>query len=138
MAWREKVAWLTVLAMVAAYGVYFGVTAMGARSMFGQLLLFGEVMIVQLVVVIVASAALAIASGQEWRQAADERDQAIGRRGAGAAYYVLMTGMVLVGVIMPFTAGGWRIVNAALFALVIAEIVRHVIVIWSYRRGWHG
>jgi len=37
-----------------------------------------------------------------------------------------------------FTARGWAIVNAALLAIVIAELARCGTIIASYRRGWHG
>ena len=46
--------------------------------------------------------------------------------------------MILVGVVMPFTEPAWKVVNAALLAIVIAEAVSLVLVINSYRRGWHG
>jgi hypothetical protein len=138
MAWREKVAWLTLLCMVVAYSVYFGLTAMAPRSTLQQLLLFGQVTIVQGIVVIIASITLSLMAGKEARAKPDERDRAIGRRGAGIAYFFLMGGIIVVGVVMPFMEQGWRIVNAALLSLVIAEIIRHVVIIWSYRRGWHG
>ncbi len=138
MAWREKVAWLTLAAMVGAYGMYFWRVAGSAYSPIGMLELFGAVTGVQVVFIIVASIALAIGAGSEARAKADERDRAIGRRGASIAYFVLMTGMIVVGVVMPFSAQGWRIINAALLALVLAEMVRHIVVVASYRRGWYG
>ena len=50
----------------------------------------------------------------------------------------MMTGMIIVGVIMPFTDSGTKIANTALFAIVVAEIINDVMVLISYRRGWHG
>jgi hypothetical protein len=47
---------------------------------------------------------------------------------------VLIGGMIYAGVFMPFTAGGWTIVNAALFMIVAAEIVREGVVVFCYRR----
>ncbi len=138
MAWREKVAWLTLLSMVVTYSIYFGLTAAAPHPYWGQLLLFGECTGVQLIVVIIASIVLSLMARKEALARADERDRAIGRRGAGVAYYVLMVGVILVGVVMPFKNQGWAIVNAALAALVTAEFVRYVVIIWSYRRGWHG
>lgn len=44
----------------------------------------------------------------------DERDLDIKRRSITAAYFVLITGMILIGVVMPFQSHGWAIVNAAL------------------------
>lgn len=69
---------------------------------------------------------------------ADERDRAIGRRSAASAYYVLLVGMILVGIVMPLEYAGLRLVNAALAAIVSAEMFRFAITVLSYRRGWHG
>ena len=139
MAWREKIAWMTLAAMALAYGIYFSLASSPGRSTTDMLLLFGGVTTLQVVGVTVASVVLALASGADARARPDERDRAIGRRAAGAAYFVLMVGMILVGVVMPFgPASGWRIANAALLALVVAEAARHIIVVASYRRGWHG
>ena len=56
------------------------------------------------------------------------------RRATSTAYYVLMGGMILVGVVMPFTSTGWKIVNAALLMIVVAEIVHYGVIVSSYRR----
>ena len=64
----------------------------------------------------------------------DERDRAISQRSVTAAYYVLITGVILVGCVMPFNTGGWPIVNATLFVIVLAELVHYGIVIWCYRK----
>jgi uncharacterized membrane protein len=139
MAYREKTAWLTFLCMVVAYSIYFPLIAMRPPGkMFDIILLFGSVASVQAIIVIAGHIVLAVRSRKEAKSPADERDRAIERRGATIGYYVLLTGMILVGVVMPFTETPWKIVNTALLAIVIAELVRHIIVILSYRRGWHG
>lgn len=138
MAWREKQAWLALSVMVVAYGAYFSLVTASEQSMLDMLLLFGGVAIAQAVVMIVGSTLLAVQAGKEARAKADERDRAIDRRGTRIAYFVLLTGMIVVGVIMPFSKQGWQITNAALLALVAAEIVRYGVVVASYRRGWHG
>lgn len=138
MAWREKQAWLALSVMVVAYGAYFSMVTASEQSMLDMLLLFGGVAIAQAVVMIVGSTLLAVQAGKEARAKADERDRAIDRRGTRIAYFVLLTGMIVVGVIMPFSKQGWQITNAALLALVAAEIVRYGVVVASYRRGWHG
>ena len=137
MAWREKQAWLALSVMVVAYGVYFALVAGERRSMLAMLLLFGGVAIAQAVVMIVGSIVLAVRAGKEAQARADERDRAIDRRSARIAYFVLLIGMIMVGVVMPFSEQGWRISNAALLALVVAEVVYGVVVV-SYRRGWNG
>ena len=138
MAWREKQAWLALSVMVVAYGAYFALVAASQRSMLDMLLLFGGVAIAQAVIMIVGSILLAVQTGKEARAKADERDRAIDRRGTRIAYFVLLTGMIVVGIVMPFSKQGWQISNAALLALVAAEIVRYGVVVASYRRGWHG
>jgi hypothetical protein len=40
--------------------------------------------------------------------------------------------------VMPFSEPAPKIVNTALLAIVIAEAVNHILVLLSYRRGWHG
>ncbi|MCW3835461.1 hypothetical protein ACFQ1E_07015 [Sphingomonas canadensis] len=140
MAFREKIAWLTLLAMLIAYSIYFGLILSRPEppTMLGIIWLFGTISLAQLVVVIAGSIAIAVLSGREARARADERERAIARRGARAAYYVLMAGMILAGVVMPFSEPPWKIVNTALLALVIAEAVNNIVVLMSYRRGWHG
>lgn len=142
MPFREKIAWLTLISMAIAYGVYFTILgthlAAGLPHLLQIVWWFGSVTAVQLVVVIVGSIALAITARRDARTRADERDKAVARRGATIAYYVLMVEMILVGVVMPFTEPAWKIINAALIALVAAEAVRLITVILSYRRGWHG
>jgi hypothetical protein len=138
MAWREKTAWIALLAMLAAYGAYFSLIRQSDMSPIAMLELFGGLTVVQIVVVILATAVMAILAGRDVRGRPDERDRAIARRGASVAYYVLLVGVIAVGVILPFQDKGWAITNAALLVLVAAETVRLIFVVVSYRRGWHG
>jgi uncharacterized membrane protein len=142
MAYREKTAWLTLTCMVIAYAVYFGWVILvdhGADpSPLAMLWWFGSVTGVQAIVVIIGSILLAVQARRDAQARPDERDRAIARRGASIGYYVLMVGMILVGVVMPFEDSRWAIINTALLALVAAEAVKYAIVVASYRRGWHG
>ena len=56
------------------------------------------------------------------------------QRASSSAYYVLMAGMILVGVVMPFSETGWAIVNAALFMIMVSEVVQGGMMVFSYRR----
>lgn len=141
MAYREKAAWLVFISMVAAYTIYFGLLLYGhpaGREMFPMLWLFGSIAAAQALVVIIGYVVLAMTTPKAERGRPDERDRAIRRRGGAAAYYVMIVGMILVGVVMPFTEAGMKIVNTALFAIVLAETVNSAVVLISYRRGWHG
>lgn len=145
MAYREKIAWLTLIAMTVAYTLYFSLLLswVGPDSVAGPpvlqgLMLFGAITLVQAAVVAAGSAVLTLRARGRGEAKPDERDRAIERRGATAGYYVLIAAMILVGVIMPFSDPRWKITNAALLAIVVAEAVRLVLVIHGYRRGWHG
>lgn len=145
MAYREKIAWLTLVSMAIAYTLYFSLLlswispdSVEGPPVLQGLMLFGAITLVQAVVVAIGSAVLSIRARARGESKPDERDRAIERRGATAGYYVLLAGMILVGVIMPFSDPRWKITNAALLAIVVAETVRLVLVILGYRRGWHG
>ena len=56
-------------------------------------------------------------------------------RGTQAGYYLLMAGMIVVGGIMPFTHEGWDIVNAAIGAIVAAEVLNGLGTGVGYRRA---
>lgn len=140
MAYREKVAWLTFGCMAIAYTVYFGLVLSGhvGPGLFDIIWTFGTVASIQAVAVIIGFIVLAIQTDAKDRAKADERDRAIARRSGNVGYFVLMVGTMWVGVVMPFTEPAPKIVNTALLVLVTAEAVRWVLVILSYRRGWHG
>lgn len=142
MAFREKIAWLSLVTMLVAYGAYFGIVGpaagFGSRHMADIIWSFGPVAAAHGVAMIIGAIAIAVAATREANAPADERDRAIARRGGTVGYYVLIVGTILVGVVMPFTDPPWRIVNAALLVIVLAEVTHQAMVVWSYRRGWHG
>lgn len=138
---REKTAWLNVIAALAAYILYFGLILAGhpaGREVFPMLWLFGSISIGHAITVIVGTIILSAQAPKSERARADERDRAIRRRGGEAGYYALLVGMMVVGVYMPFVAGGVPLANSGLFAIVASGLVNSVVVLLSYRRGWHG
>ena len=142
MAFREKMAWLTLVTMAVAYGAYFGwigpAAGFGEARLIDLLRSFGPVAAAHALAMIVGAVLIALTARGEARTPADERDRAIARRGRSIGYYVLIAGTILVGVVMPFSEPPWKIVNTALLAIVLAELVCQVVVLVSYRRGWHG
>ena len=141
MAFQEKIEWLTLLAMAVVYAVYFNMVAAypDEPTLIQTLWLFAKVSVVHVVIVTVGAIALAVLNRRDASARSDERDRAISRRGASIAYYVLLIGAIIVCMVLPFeqppTA---KIINAGLLAIVIAEMVRHIVMLISYRRGWHG
>ncbi len=140
MAYREKIAWLSLVAIALVYLVYF--TAVAGRPpehrLIDMLWPFGIAATVHAALVVSGAIVIRIQAGAEARLPADERDRAIARRGASVAYLVLLAGTILVGVVMPFSEPPAKIVNTALLAIVLAEIVHGGVMVLSYRRGWHG
>jgi hypothetical protein len=73
---------------------------------------------------------------EEARAGADERNLAIERQALRVAYFALMAGMIVVGIVAPFETGGWGLVNAAIAAaIIVAEAIHYGVAVWSYRRG---
>ena len=138
MSYREKIAWLSLIAMAVAYGPYFMFVARDPAPWeplphLHPLGLFALVSIVRMLILGAGYLYLRLASPREERLPLDERDRAIEHRSLSAAYYVLIVGMILVGCFMPFNSAGWTIVNAAIFWIVAAEVVHYSVVVTSYR-----
>jgi hypothetical protein len=64
---------------------------------------------------------------------ADERDHAIDNHATRGAYYTLLAGMIVVGMIMPFTEPRWKVVNTALLVIVLGEALRNTMIVMGYR-----
>jgi uncharacterized membrane protein len=146
MVAREQFAWVWLLTMVVTYAAYFAaVVVMGETPFWTQIIMWAATAIVQVVVIAIASAVIALRYKNEL--SGDERDRAISHRASAVAYQVLLCGIILVGCLMPFSHTGWDIFHAAVFAIALAEIIRHALIVAAYRRGlrqpnaqrgWHG
>ncbi|HEV2383582.1 MAG TPA: hypothetical protein VG206_27785 [Terriglobia bacterium] len=139
MAYREKVGWLTLVAMVVTFGPYFTLVALhtipaAALPNVRQLVLFAISAIAQAVILTGGHLYLRHVSPEEARLPPDERERGIIHRSLSSAYYVLIAGMIVVGCMMPFNSSGWTLVNTALFMIVVAEAVRCAVMVASYRR----
>ena len=139
MPYREKFAWLSLVAMVLTFGPYFAYVAwrmpLPDTPNLQLLALYALTCLVQLIILGIGTLVLRARTPRDDRGRPDERDNAIGRRSFVAGYGVLLAGMIVVGGIMPFLFHGWTLVNAALKLIILAEIVRYGVVIWGYRRA---
>jgi hypothetical protein len=130
----EKRAWLTLWTMCPAYLAYFLIQATYPELTPTHLSRFGL-----LALVACLHAAGYIAGGivihrqHRGELPGDERDHGIDARAARAAYFLLLTGMIIVGMIMPFTDTGWKVVNSALFFIVLSEALHALLTL----RGYH-
>lgn len=141
MPFREKTAWLTLSAIIISFTAYFAVAYSGSIEglpNFQLLIVYAAAMALNLVILGIGTLIIRAGSGADAKAGLDERDRAIARLGAARAYYVMMGGLVVTGVYLPFTNAGWEIVHAALLTYVISEIVRCAEIIRAYRRGWNG
>ena len=138
MTYREKFAWLSLISMAVTFGPYFTFMAL-----FPPTDPLPDLPTMRLFAVAAISQGLILLGGYLWlrfrtpddaRAPADERDRVINSRSFGAAYYVLIGGMIVVGCIMPFTTTGWELVNSAAVMIVLAEVVRDTVVVWNYRQ----
>jgi uncharacterized membrane protein len=131
----EKRAWLTLWTMCPVYLVYFAIQigypelTPTVLSRFGLLALVAGLHAVGYVAGLLV---MRVRDGQE-DLVADERDRAIDARATRAAYFLLLTGMILCGMVMPFTDTGWKVVNTALLFIVLSETLRVVLTV----RGYH-
>jgi hypothetical protein len=136
--YREKTAWLSLIAMTVTFGPYF--TFVALRSLpealpnLRQLELFAAAAIAQMLILGAGRLYIRRGSPEDARTPPDERDRAITSRSISSAYYVLIAGMIVVGCVMPFSSSGWSIINAALVMIVAAEVVHYGVVVLSYRR----
>ena len=142
MAFREKMAWFTLIGFILTYAVYFGIAApsvaFGRDNMLDIVWTFGPVAAAHGLISMIGSATIAIAARRDARNIADERDRAIDRKAISVAYYVMLVGVLIVGVAGPFTMQPYQIVNLSLAVIVICQIIHDVLVIVGYRRGSHG
>ena len=138
MPYREKVAWLSLLSILVVFIPYFTWSSMHPPGPeipnFSQMGLYASASLSWALILGIGHLILHRSSREEAKQPMDERDIAIAHKARGYAYGVLITGMILVGGVMPFTHGGWEIANTAFFMIVLAEGVFSAFIIRAYRR----
>lgn len=140
MPFREKVAWIALIGIVAAFCTYFGMLLThrigGTPSFYIQLFL--AVIAAQVVISIVAMIVVAAVNPQEAGAPRDERERRIDRAAAGGAYYPMLVGVILAGASFHLGNGPSGMLNALLAVVMLAEALRFGLQIRGYRRGWHG
>lgn len=137
MSSTEKRAWLTVWSMLPAYAVYFVLQSVAVELFPSFLARIGVLTITASVHALIYVTGLCIVKRQERGESLlqDERDRGIDARATRVAYFIMMTGMCLVGVAMPFSETPWKIANTGLFFIVLAEACRAFLMIRGYRGG---
>ena len=135
MSSLQKRAWLALWSMCPVYCIYFAIQ-IGFPDRLSTLLerLGCLAVVVSIHAVAYVIGLLAIKrheAGEPLLE--DERDRAIDARATRAAYFVLLTALIVVGVVMPFDSSGWKLVNTALRGIVLAETTRYALILSGYR-----
>ena len=141
MLTRERFAWSWLSGLIVVSVAYFiAVANHESASTSTELTKIGMLAAALSALAVIALVARFASGNKEERSQVqmDERDRQIEARSSAAAYYVLMGGMIVVGFVMPFSASGWKLVHAAFFAVVLAEVVHYAMVLIGYRRGFSG
>lgn len=144
MSHRERLAWVTVMSLMVPYVPYFVWAAVNPSMKplpdVSTMRVFAVAAISHLAIYAVGAAVLRFSWPADALAKLDERDRAVSRKSLAASYGVLIAGLIIAGVVLPFDPGysGWKQINVAILALVVSELVRCITVIRSYRRTSGG
>jgi hypothetical protein len=138
MSFREKSAWIALLAYGGVFGAYFVALWRSWDPAIGQPLSIGLLAAAMVGFVIIVTALTIIAALLNPSAAnapADEREKLIDLKAERAASYTLSAGVLLsmAGLLMAFN--GFLIANVLLASLVAAELVKAGWQIASFRMG---
>ena len=140
MPYREKTAWLSLIAMAITIGPYLIWMSIAPPTKplpdLPTMSLFATAVVAQVLLIGGGHLWLRMRSPEDASAPPDERDRDVSLRSVSIAYYVLIVGMILVGCVMPFNSSGWGLINTAVAVIVLAEVVHYGVVIWGYRRGF--
>jgi uncharacterized membrane protein len=135
MSTIEKRAWLSLWSMCPVYLVYFAIQIAWPDAFTTYLQRIGCLAAVASMHAVIYVVGLIVFKLQERKQDlfADERDRAIDARATRAAYFLMLTGLIVVGMVMPFSDHGWKLVNTALLFIVCSETMRYALIVMGYR-----
>jgi hypothetical protein len=136
MSALQNRAWLALWIMCPVYFLYFA-NRIGLPSLFTTMLER-----IGLLALLASLHAVAYVSGLlliKRREAdepllEDERDRVFDGRATRTAYFSMLTGLIVVGMAIPFSNTGWQLVNAALFSIVLTETALHAMILIGYRQ----
>ncbi|MBN8807038.1 MAG: hypothetical protein J0I47_02185 [Sphingomonas sp.] len=142
MPFKEKIAWISVITTLAVWGIYFAfllsAVASGRGPDHGHMIGFFGAVVIQVLLIIVASVITAATAPKDASAGSDERDKAIARGSSAIAYPVLLSGVVLVAASMHLGLTAPGMAYGIMAAIVIAEVVHYGAQIVFYRSGRHG
>ena len=138
MSFREKSAWVTLIAIVLVFLFYFTHVPRLFDPDPGewQLFVIGVAIAAFIVIEVLAQIVLYLRFPKDARTPKDERERLIDLRATRLAAYVYVIGTFLAILTPHHGASGFAVGVFVLFAFVIAEIVNYATRIVLYRRGF--
>lgn len=137
MPFREKTAWISLLATLAVYGGYFASLALAGgeerpAAAFGRLVGATVLFIVLMIVLTVITAVLA---PKDAAAPPDEREKLISLKASQFSYFALSSGAFAAIVALFVGTDRFFTANFLFFALIVAEIAKDAAQIVHFRRG---
>jgi hypothetical protein len=140
MSFREKIHWVALVGLIAAFGWYFSnypwEIVATPKGMYAAVWMLLPVAIIFLVPMIAGATFFAIRSPKEADMKEDERERGIHLRGTYLAYYPLAIGVQLnIFALINGYKNGY-VVTILVATLVVAELIRVGSQLYYYRRGY--
>lgn len=138
MAFREKLAWISIFAYGLVFGGYFLNLARAWDERWAQGLSIGlmAAAVIALVVISVSmTATIALMTPRQANAPADERERLIDLKAERIASYTLSVGVVLLIGALLMGWNGILVANLLLASMVMSELVKAIAQIVAYRRG---
>jgi uncharacterized membrane protein len=139
---KERTAWAWLICLLMAPSLYFvWLRHLNVLSDSTDLSRLANLAIPLVVMALVALGVKLVNirnAHKEGKEILDERDQLIEARASAVAYQILMVGMIVVGMVMPFSANRWELIDTSFFAIVLAEGVHTALILRAYRNGIHA
>ncbi len=138
MPFREKIAWISLVATLVVYGGYFA-SLTASRNGEGWLsdsfgLLVGTTVLF-IVLMIALTVAAAVLAPQDAAAPADERERIIGLKASQFSYFALSSGAFTTIVALFVGTDRFFAANFLFFSLIVAEIAKDAAQIVYFRRG---
>jgi hypothetical protein len=138
MSFREKSAWISLIAHGVVFGGYFLLLSSRWDEQSAQPHSIGLLAAAVVLFVVLAAALaiiVAILDPKEAAAPADEREQLISLKAERLASYTLSTGVVLLIGLLLLGWGSFLVANLLLAAMVAAELVKVSAQLLAFRRG---
>jgi uncharacterized membrane protein len=137
MSFREKSAWITLITVMACFGVYYGAVLTGAVTPrgFGMLHLLLICVVALVLLQIVLNLIAARTTPKEGRAPADEREKLIQSRSHTIGYYALMILVLTLAIPGHMVHTTIDMLNFALLDVVLAATIVAAAQIIQFRRG---